>query len=290
MVIIIISVLLIVIGIVLLLQPTWLSKNSRRQTVSRVPQAISQVIETAKETVEKPGERLGNERFSLHHRPELAGQFREWLSQAELDRRTAVYKTLPADAAEFTAWLQGLADKDLGDFTQELAVFCQGQGFDLAWLVDPQVPGEMKRVVEETVGLYCLAAWKSRGLLPLVTYRAWLSDPGNEKNHAFAQRLYSRLVAEGLATARSDLLWVPEQERQAYVARSIEAVATQDPKTFVALLRDAAAVEPEATPAKILQKHVVSHVVSEANPAANPAANPKASPAAEVAPAAAIVA
>lgn len=245
------SILLIVIGIVLLWQPAWLPKFSRAQIAqhsarSRVTLATSKVIESAKETVEKAGERLAPERLAVRRRPELAGQFKEWLGQAELERRTAIYKTLPADAAEFTTWLQGLDDKDLGDFAQGLAEFCHGQGFDLAWLADAQVPAEMKRAAEEAIGLYCLAAWKSRGLSPYATYRAWQSDPGNEKHLAFAQRLYSRLIAEGLATARPDLLYAPEKERHAFVAQSMQAVAAQDPKSFVILLRDAATVQPEA--------------------------------------------
>jgi len=240
------AILLIVIGIVLLWQPAWLPKVSREQTTSRVSQATNKVIETAKETVERAGERLAPERLAVRRRPELAGQFKDWLNQAELDRWTAVYKTLPADAAEFTAWLQALNAKDLGDFTQGLATFCQGQEFDLAWLVDAQVPAEMKRVAEEAIGLYCLAAWKSRGLSPYAAYRAWQSDPGNEKHLGFAQRLYSRLVAEGLATARSDLLYAPEKERYTFVVQSMQAVAAQDPKSFVTLLKDAATVEPEA--------------------------------------------
>lgn len=239
------SILLIVIGILLLWQPAWLPKVSREQTTNRVSQATSKVIESAKDTVEKAGERLSPERLAVRRRPELAGQFKEWLGQAELDRRTAIYKALPADAAEFTTWLQGLDAKDLGNFAQGLADFCHGQGFDLAWLVDGQVPAEMKRVVEETVGLYCLSAWKSRGLSPYATYRAWQSDPGNEKHLGFAQRLYSRLITEGLATARSDLLYTPEKERYAFVVQSMQAVATQDPKTFAILLRDAATVQPE---------------------------------------------
>ncbi len=237
--VILIPVLLIVIGVLLLWQPT-LPKISRQQTFKRVTKVTNKVVDTTKETIEQAGERLSHERAAPRLRPEQAAQFKEWLSQAELERRTSVYKSLPADAADFTAWLQGLSAQDLGNFAQGLAGFCQAQGYDLAWLADAQVPGEMQRVVEEAVGLYCLAAWKSRDLLPLVTYRAWLTDPGNEKNRAFAQRLYSRLVTEGLTAARSDLLWAPEKERQAFVAQSMQAVATQDPRTFVTLLRDAA--------------------------------------------------
>jgi len=109
----------------------------------------------------------------------------------------------------------------------------------------------MKRSVDESVGLYCLAAWKSHGLSPYATYRAWQADPGNEKHLGFAQRLYSRLIAEGLATTRSDLLYAPDKERHAFIVQSMQAVATQDPKTFAILLRDAAtepAVETNPEP------------------------------------------
>lgn len=245
MIIIIIAVLFVVIGILLLWQPIWPFKSSGQQAAQRVTQATSKVIETTKETVEKAGERLSGDRSAPRVHPERAAQFKEWLSQAELDRRTSVYKQLPADAADFTAWLLDVNDKELGSFTQGLAVFCQGQGFDLGWLVDPQVSGEMKHAVEEAVGLYCLAAWTSRELAPLVSYRAWLADPDNPKNNAFAQRLYTRLVESGMATARSDILWAPEKERHSFVAQSMQTVATQDPKTFVALLKDAALVQVE---------------------------------------------
>jgi hypothetical protein len=245
MILIIMAVLFVVVGILLLWQPAWPFKSSSQQAVQRVTQATSKVIETTKETVEKAGERLSGERPSPRIRPELAAQFKEWLSQAELERRMPLYKALPADAADFTAWLLELGDKDLGDFSQELAVFCQGQGFDLAWLADAQVPGEMKYAVEEAIGLYCLAAWKSHNLLPLSTYRAWLADPENPKNNAFAQRLYSRLVESGMATARSDMLWAPEKERHAFIVQSMQTVAAQDPKSFVALLKAAMVVEAE---------------------------------------------
>jgi hypothetical protein len=145
---------------------------------------------------------------------------------------------------------KGFPTKTWGGVVQELSAFCKGRGFELAWLVDPEVAGELKRAVEETVGLYCLAAWKGRDVQPFVAYRAWQSDPGKRENQAFAQRLYSRLVAAGLATARPDLVWAPEQERQAYVAKAMESAAAQDPRSFASLLRDAAdasaAVEVEA--------------------------------------------
>jgi hypothetical protein len=140
----------------------------------------------------------------------------------------------------------------------------------------------MKQAVEEAVGLYCLAAWKGRDVRPFVAYRAWQSAPGKKENQAFAQRLYSKLVGAGLATATPDLLLASEKERQAYVAEAIEAADAQDPKAFVGLLRDVAGVAAveaeEEAPAKSTKKHVVSE--------AKPEANPKAPPAEEVAPAA----
>ncbi len=238
---IIVTVLVIVVGVLWLWKPAWLFETARERVPSRVTQITSKVTETTKETVARTGARLGKVRLPFRNRPDLVTQVREWTGRAELERRTALYKSLPGDAAEFTAWLQGLADEDLGNFVQELSAFCTGQGFELDWLVDPKVTGELKRAMEETVGLYCLTVWKCRDLQPFVAYRAWLADPGKKENQAFAQRLYSRLIAAGLATAKPDLWWAPEQERQAYVAQAMEDAAAQDSKSFVSLLRDVAA-------------------------------------------------
>jgi hypothetical protein len=265
---IIVAVLVIVAATLWLWKPAWLSKASREKAASRLTQTTARVTETTKETVAKTGERLGpvlsgvegKVRLPFRRGKDLATQFKEWVGQAELAKRTAVYKALPADAAGFTAWLQGLADEDLGGFVKELAAFCKGLGFELAWLVDPKVEGAMKQAVEEAVGLYCLAAWKGRDVRPFVAYRAWQSAPGKKENQAFAQRLYSKLVGAGLATSTPDLLLAPEKERQAYVAEAIEAAAAQDPKAFVGLLRDVAGVAAvveakEEAPAKGTKKH-----------------------------------
>jgi len=284
---IIVAVLVIVAAVLWLWKPAWLSKASREKAASRVTQTTSKVTqstketvarttskvtETTKDTVARTGERLGKVRLPFRRRKDLATQFKEWVGQAELAKRTAVYKALPADAAGFTAWLQGLPDEDLGGFVKELAAFCKGLGFELAWLVDPKVEGAMKQAVEEAVGLYCLAAWKGRDVRPFVAYRAWQSAPGKKENQAFAQRLYSRLVEAGLATSTPDLMLAAEKERQAYVAEAIEAAAAQEPKAFVGLLRDVAGVvvveaeEEEEAPAKSTKKHVVSDAKPKAPP------------------------
>jgi len=258
---------LVIVAVLWLWKSDRLSETSREQVASRVTQATSQVAKTTKETVAKTGERLspvlsgigGKARLPFRRHPDLDTQFKDWMGQAELHRRTVLYKALPADAAESTAWLQALADQDLGDFVQELSAFCKARGFELDWLTDPKVTGEMKQAVEETVGLYCLAVWKGRDVQPFAAYRAWLADPGKKENQQFARRLYSRLIAAGFAAPSPDLWWAPEQERQAHVAKAMEAAAAHDPKIFVSLLRDAAeasaAVEVESeSPAKGAEK------------------------------------
>jgi hypothetical protein len=260
--------LLVIVAVFWLWKSDRLSETSREQVASRVTQTTSKVAATTKDTARRAGERLspvlshvlsqvegrveGKVRLPFRRHPDLDKQFMEWMGQAELERRTVLYKSLPADAAESAAWLQGLADQDLGDFVQELSAFCKGRGFELDWLADPKVTGEMKRAVEETVGLYCLAVWKGRDVRPFAAYRAWLADPVKKENQSFAQRLYSRLIAAGFAAPSPDLWWAPEQERQAHVAKAMESAAAQDPKVFVSLLRDAAdassAVEVEAEP------------------------------------------
>jgi len=237
---IIVAVLVIVAGVLWLWKPAWLSKASREKAATQVTQTTSKVTETTKETVAKTRGRLGRVRVPFRRRKDLATQFKEWVGQAELAKRTTVYKGLPKDAAGFTDWLQGLSDQDLGGFVQEVSAFCKGLDFELAWLVDPEVGGEMKQTIEEAVGVYCLAAWKGREVRPFVTYRAWQSAPGKKENQAFAQRLYSKLVDAGLATSTPDLLLASEKERQAYVTEAIKAAEAQDPKSFVGLLRDVA--------------------------------------------------
>ena len=253
---IIVAVLVIVAATLWLWKPSWLSKSSRDKAASRVTQTTSKVTETTKETVAKTRGRLGSLRLPFPKRKDLATQFKEWVGEANLAKRTAVYKGLPKDAASFTDWLQGLPDEDLAGFVKELAAFCKGLDFELAWLVDPEVTGEMKQAVEEAVGVYCLAAWKGREVGPFVAYRAWQSAPGKKENQLFAQKLYSKLVEAGLATSTPDLLLASEKERQAYVAEAIEAADAQAHKAFVGLLRDVAGelaaleVEEKQAPAK----------------------------------------
>lgn len=274
---IIVAVLVIVAAVRWLWKRGRLSRASGEKAATQVTQTTIKVTETAKETAAKSRGRLGKVRLPFRRRKDLATQFKEWVDEAALDKRTAVYKGLPKDATGFTDWLQALSDQDLAGFVQELSAFCKGLDFELAWLVDPERGGELKQAVEEAVGMYCLAAWKGREVRPFVTYRAWQSAPEKEENQAFAQQLYSKLVETQLATWTPDLLLASEKERQAYVAEAIEAAEAQDPKAFIGLLREVALspclrtraaasavveVQGEAAKARGRKKHVVS----EANP------------------------
>lgn len=176
----------------------------------------------------------------------LDGQFRDWIGQAELERRAVVYKSLPSDAAQFAAWVRGLGDDDLRAFVREVSDFCDRRGVKLAWLTDSSITGDLKLRLEEAVGLYCLSSWKSRELQPFVTYLAWRADPSNEKHQPFARGLFSRMVTAGLVTPSPDQWSAPERERQAFAATAMDAVAAQDPRTFAAFLKETAAGEPSA--------------------------------------------
>ncbi|MEW5983044.1 MAG: hypothetical protein AB1806_11840 [Acidobacteriota bacterium] len=212
-----------------------------QKKTGRVTQAASRVVESSREAVGKTRVRLGKVALPRGRDRRRDGQFRDWIGKAELDRRAMIYKSLPADAADFTIWLQGLGDDELGTFVQDLSAFCDRRGFDLVWLMDPKITGQLKHRMEESVGLYCLSAWKSRDLQPFAIYRDWLADPQNKRNRVFAQRLFTRLVTVGLVTPSTDLLFAPEAERRAHAAKSMDAAAVQDPRTFASLLSETAA-------------------------------------------------
>jgi hypothetical protein len=227
----IITLLLVALVSVWIFRREWLSKASRDKVVT-------EVTRNAQETYARSRGWLGKFRLPFQRDKDLALQFKQWVGQAELAKRTAVYKGLPEDAAGFTAWLQSLSDEDLARFVQELSAFCAALRFELAWLVDPKAEGELKQAAEETVGLYCLATWKARAIQPFAAYRAWRSDPGKRENQLFAQKLYSKLVEAGLATSPPDLLLAPQKERQAHVTQAIQKAAAEDHAVFIGLLKD----------------------------------------------------
>ncbi|MCB0170986.1 MAG: hypothetical protein KDJ97_10585 [Anaerolineae bacterium] len=228
----IIAILLIVFGVIWYLEPKWASQESRDK-------ATTAVTTNTKDAYSKSKGWLGQFRLPFtKEKDPVATQFKQWLSQSDLSKRSQLYKKLPADAAEFATWVDGLSDEDLNKFVNDLSSVCRAQNFELAWLVDPKTPDNLKQAVEDAVILHGLAAWKARDIQPLLAFKAWQAAPNKPENRAFAQKLYNKLAEAGLVTTPSDLVLATEQERQEHVAEAIDKAAAEKEATFLALVQE----------------------------------------------------
>jgi hypothetical protein len=170
----------------------------------------------------------------------------EWLHDADLARRLPLYKRLPQDAADLTAWLATLSAGERDQLVRRLSDQCRALGLELAWLTDARIPREWRRSLEDTVVLCALAAWNARRAQPLAAYIAWQRAPQRRANRAFAATLYARLVEAGLVTPQPTWLLAPEKERRQLIARAIRDAAAADPAAFLAALQAAAGTPADA--------------------------------------------
>lgn len=200
-----------------------------------------------------------------NHTHDLAKQFKQWVAEAAPGSRAELYNGLPASADGFAAWLGGLPDKELAQFTKQVVRFCASVNFNLAWLTDAQVSREpeLKRAVEDAVLLYSLTTWRANNVQQDVkgffAYQAWLAKPNRHRE--FGQQLYAALVHGGAVTIPAELYLASEKERQAQAAASIRKAAEEDRVAFQAALRQVigggesttavapAAAAPEPAPA-----------------------------------------
>jgi len=88
-------------------------------------------------------------------------EFRQWLAEATLAKRLALYKSLPTAADDFKHWLAALPETEHQAFAQQAAEFCAQEGIEPSWLTDPNAPAELRTAAQETATLYCLARWKA---------------------------------------------------------------------------------------------------------------------------------
>ena len=182
---------------------------------------------------------------------ELAKQFKQWVTDAALPKRVALSSSLPAQTEGFAAWLSGLSEQELGQFTERIAQYCASVNFDIAWLNDAQVSREpeLKQAVEDAVLMHSLGAWRADSVQQdvkiFLEYRAWRADPKRHKQ--FGQQLHQVLIERGLVTVPSELYLAPEKERQEQATTAICKVADEDAAAFYLALRQLAGA-PETVP------------------------------------------
>ncbi|MCB0209099.1 MAG: hypothetical protein KDJ52_07210 [Anaerolineae bacterium] len=228
----ILAVLLVTLVAIWYFEPKWASEESLDKTTTAI-------TTNTKEAYTKSKGWFGQFKLPFQKDKNTATeQFVQWLHQSDVAKRSALYKRLPEDAAEFAAWIDSLADDELNAFVSDLASVCRTHSFELGWLVDPQTPDNLKRAIEDAVILHGLAAWKARDIQPLLAYKAWQAAPNKAENRAFAQKLYGKLAEAGLVTPPSTLILATDKERQEHVAATIEKAAAEKEATFMALVQE----------------------------------------------------
>ncbi len=196
----------------------------------------------------------GRLRFRSHTH-DLAQQFKQWVAEAAPGSRAELYNTLPASADGFAAWLNGLSQKELEQFTKKVARFCESLNFNLAWLTDAQVgrEPELKRAVEDTILLYSLTTWRAdsvqQDVKGFLAYQAWQARPNRHK--AFGQQLLGSLIQSGAVTISPDQYLASEKERKAHATAAIRKIADENRDALRVALRQVVAGAPVAPPAPV---------------------------------------
>ncbi len=189
------------------------------------------------------------------------GWLRIGKAEKEAEQLRAWVASLPGVDKDFTTWLAGLSPEETKKFLTSTAAFMDGLSVERDAIVSGQVEDnpELKKGVEDAMVSYCIGYWKSSQIqenaVPFATFQAWQKDPSKKKHREFGQKLFVKMVNDGLISVSADLYVAPEKERRAYMAQSIRDFAEKDRPAFNAILKKvvfASTEEPapiEKTPA-----------------------------------------
>lgn len=170
----------------------------------------------------------------MHRAPaDLAPRFRAWAVQAA------------ADDTAVKDWLNALSDEGLQAFTENLVAFCSDMGFELSWLVeqqfdkDPELAQAAKRIVLHYCRACLQAAVAQEDLEVYKQLLAFEQNPFSRKNQAFGERLFAKVIEEGLVAAKmSEYFLAPPKERQQLAAAAICQAAAKDSAAFNRAVRE----------------------------------------------------
>ncbi|MEI6776528.1 MAG: hypothetical protein WCK70_06475 [Chloroflexales bacterium] len=177
-------------------------------------------------------------------------------------------------AAAFRAWIGELALADLKTFRKQLASFCETLDIENEWLHKDHLGQrpEMRRALEETVGLYALAYARGAGqegdIARTRIFQRWVVAPDRMTNRDFGTKLYTALVTKGLATPPPEMLLAPEKQRRDFANQAIREAAAHDPQAFDAVLAEMLNPTPKAPPAVETPPHQVV-IPADPSPAAS---------------------
>jgi hypothetical protein len=206
--------------------------QARKQRVAPAP-ADEAGEATAAEAASSMADRLWSEVKGwsdriMHRTPaDFPPRFRAWAVQAAADDRAV------------KDWFNALSEEGLQAFTEHLVAFCSEMGFELSWLVEQQFDKhpELAQATERIVLHYCRAclqaALTQEDLGVYKQLLAFEQDPFSRKNQAFGERLFDKVVEEGLVAAKmSEYFLAPPKERQQLAVAAIRQAAAKDSAAF----------------------------------------------------------
>lgn len=239
-----------VLGIAFVAAVVWYaSSRSDTPPQQRVSQARDAATRTAQQIGSTSNEWIGKLRGRFDRTADYDA-FRSWIASL-VDSVPGVGE----GAATFRAWVDKLAPADLTAFRKELASFCKTLDIEDGWLHNNQ-PGQrpdLRKALEETVGLYALAYARGAGqgvdIARAHVFQRWMAAPDRGANRAFGAKLYAAVVASGMATPPPEMLLAPERQRRAFADQTIREAAARDPQAFDALLAEVLNPTPKPAPA-----------------------------------------
>jgi hypothetical protein len=138
----------------------------------------------------------------------------------------------------FSAWLNGLPDKELDKVVSEVDDDCRHAQIELDWLLDGRAKGEMRTALQDTVLLSAMTVWRGRTVEPFVRLEDYLAKPNARHNRKFGQDVFARLVNAGRIVIPAELLVGAENERHKFAFESISNLAQQDQDAVIAVVRE----------------------------------------------------
>lgn len=142
-------------------------------------------------------------------------------------------------------WLHALSEPGLQAFTEHLAAFCSDMGFELEWLVEQQFDQnpELAQAAEKIVLPYCRACQQAAAAQEDIeahkTLQAFEHNPSSRKQQEFGQKLFAKLVQEGLAAANlADYLAAAPKRRQQQTLQAIQEAVKKDRAAFNRALKE----------------------------------------------------
>ena len=164
---------------------------------------------------------------------DLPQQFRAWVDKAG------------AIETPVKEWLHTLSEPGLQAFTEHLNTFCADMGFELTWLVEQQFDQnpDLVRAVEKIVLPYCRACQQAAAaqedLEAHKRLQAFERHPSHRKQQAFGQKLFAKLIQEGLTTASTaDYLSASAHQQQQQTWQAIQDAVQKDSAAFNRVLKE----------------------------------------------------